>query len=52
MKMGVVAPPRPDLAEPSPIAFDLGAHRLLDTRVNKDARHLGIERGAPDQGNL
>ena len=50
--MGVVTPPRPDLAEPSPITFDLRAHRLLDAGMNKDARDLGIERGVPDQGNL
>ena len=52
MEMGVVAPPGPDLPEPGAITFDLRAHRLLDAGVNKDARHLGIERGTSDQGNL
>ncbi len=52
MEMGVVTPPGPDLAEPGAIAFDLRAHRLLDPRMNKDARDLGIERGVPDQGDV
>ena len=49
MEMVVVPPPRPDHAQPVAIRTGLAAQRLLDRRVDENARDAGAARGGFEQ---
>src|SRR5581483_8813647 len=52
MEMVVVAPPRPDLGQPTAVALGYAAQRLLDCRIDEDALNAGFLCGVPDNQHV